>query len=539
MGGKRCVWALGVCIFLSAAAVQAQQGRSVQGTVVRFDGPAEMVIDVGTGQGLSNGDVLELWRPYHVKHPVTGRMLEDRFRIGSVRITQVRPTLSLAQPEGAVAHGVQPGDIVMIQVATAAPVPAVSTGQTHAPTEKAPELPPQDVEARDLAKLFDELTGTSPQERAKRYLTYVSEHPRSRYAPVLRQESADLTRAARPSATTAPAAVGPQLVSFEAAEEAYAHEPLRVTLEIDHAKAAVLYARNQERLTFLPIKMDAIGGGYFAGTIVSDQVQAPRVEYFVEAIAESGEAIAVEGSAASPVSTNVIDRPVAAAPQPVRIVASVWSDFAAFNAKKFNDWVSQTEGVLSVRFQDTGIRAMRTGFGVYRGQGGTLNELDQQNLEPRSIGLTYGYLEGEFAFHTIFSVILRGIVGLREPGVDGGGQLFVRIGNDLKTNLMLGGEVLGGIGVRTVAQLEWNTIPRFPILFRSEVTNQPAGIAQPRNDPSQPPTAFAAGDVGVRLIAQAGFRITPAFVVALRGSFQGRTINHAGPGGGAALSYQW
>jgi hypothetical protein len=536
LGHMGNAWGIGVCILLGAASASAQ-GRSVQGTVVRSDSPTEMVIDVGTGQGLSNGDVLELWRPYRVKHPVTGRLLEDRFRIGSLRVTQARPTLSLAQPDGAVAHGVQAGDVVMIQVAGSAPPPPATgtTGQTPTPGEKCPEVPVLDVESRDLSKLFDELTGTSPRERAQRYLAYVSQHPHSRYAPVLRQESSDLTRTFGPS-TAQPAPTGPEVVAFEPAAETYAHEPLHITIELDRAKAAVLYARNQERLTFLPIKMDAMQNGYFTASIPADQVHTPNVEYFVEAIAENGQAISVQGSAATPVSTPVIDRPVAVAPQPVRVEAAIWSDFAAFNTRKLNDWVSQTEGVLSVRFQDTGLRSMRTGFGVYRGVGGTLNELDTQNLDPRSIGLTYGYLEGEYAFHTIFSIILRGIVGLREPGVDGGGHLFFRIGNDLKTNLMLGGEVLGGIGVRGIAQLEWNTLPRFPILFRSEVTNQPAGIQQSTTDPNM---ASAAGDIGVRLIAQAGFRITPAFVVALRGSFQGRTINHAGPGGGAAISYQW
>jgi hypothetical protein len=63
-----------------------------------------------------------------------------------------------------------------------------------------------------------------------------------------------------------------------------------------------------------------------------------------------------------------------------------------------------------------------------------------------------------------------------------------------------------------------------PIVLRSEVTNQPAGTGS---------------DVGVRLIGQVGYRILPHLVLAGRVSYQGRTINHAGPGVGAAVGYAW
>jgi hypothetical protein len=141
------------------------------------------------------------------------------------------------------------------------------------------------------------------------------------------------------------------------------------------------------------------------------------------------------------------------------------------------------------------------------------------------VGLTYGYLETELAPAAIYAFVLRAIVGLGQSGVGGGVQGFMRIGNDRKTNLLLGGEVLSGVGLRGIAQLEWSATPKFPIMFRTEVTNQPVG--------------YAGGDVGVRLIAQAGYRITDHLTAALRASYQGRTINHAGPGGGAAVEYAW
>ena len=107
--------------------------------------------------------------------------------------------------------------------------------------------------------------------------------------------------------------------------------------------------------------------------------------------------------------------------------------------------------------------------------------------------------------------------------ITGGAQAFVRVGNDLRTNLSIGGEVLGSVGQRGIVQLDWRTIKRVPIVLRTEVTNQPANST----------------DVGARAIAQVGYQLTNELVVAARGSYQGRTINHAGPGAGLAVSYQW
>ena len=73
-------------------------------------------------------------------------------------------------------------------------------------------------------------------------------------------------------------------------------------------------------------------------------------------------------------------------------------------------------------------------------------------------------------------------------------------------------------------------------MFRSEVTNQPAGAVGASTNPLE---ANSKAEIGVRLIAQAGYRIGDHLTIALRGSYQGRTINHAGPGGGAAVGYSW
>ena len=97
-------------------------------------------------------------------------------------------------------------------------------------------------------------------------------------------------------------------------------------------------------------------------------------------------------------------------------------------------------------------------------------------------------------------------------------------------------EALGGIGVRSIAQLELAAFARVPILFRTEVTNQPAGEGDHALGEG---VATQGTDLGARGIAEVGYELVDGLVVRGRGSFQGRTINHAGPGFGGGVGYTW
>jgi hypothetical protein len=233
-----------------------------------------------------------------------------------------------------------------------------------------------------------------------------------------------------------------------------------------------------------------------------------------------------------------VNLPAPSAQAPYEAVASVWTDYADWNNLVGNDWVWQSEGYIGLRLRDVGMRAVNTGFGVYRGVGGSLEELDELGLEGTAVGLTYGYLEGEFGASHFVGLVGRAVIGLENAGVAGGGQFLVRLGNDRETNLLIGGEVLGSVGLRGITQLELMTFERVPILLRTEVTNQPAGSGH-YADGSDLSGATEQGEVGVRAIAQVGYRFTPALTTALRVSYQGRNIRHAGPGLGGAVTYRW
>jgi hypothetical protein len=302
--------------------------------------------------------------------------------------------------------------------------------------------------------------------------------------------------------------------------------PQRIAIELDpQFSGAVVNVRRKGEAQYRSLAMENVGPRYWAATLPGDSVTEPGTEYFVEGVSgKGGGSVAIIGTAEHPKDAPVDPHPLTGKRPGTLGQFSLSSEYASFNAKKANDYVFWTEGQFGWRLHDEGIRAVRSGGGVLRGAGGSLDDLDKLGRDPKDVGLMYGYLETEFGLGANYGIIARPILGLREGGVTGGAQGFFRVGNDLKTNLTLGGEVLGTVGVRGIVQLDWRTIHRVPIMLRSEVTNQPAGTS---------------GDIGARAIAQAGYEIVTDLTLSARLSYQGRTINHAGPGAGLGVAYQW
>ncbi|MCU0655149.1 MAG: hypothetical protein MUF64_07630 [Polyangiaceae bacterium] len=520
------------------APASARAEPSIEGVIVALDGE-DLVLDLGSLRGASEGAVVELWRPLTLRHPLTRKPLSDRFRIGTLKLKQVRPNLALASPEGEPLREPKAGDVVILR----SPSPPSPPGT--APTEPKPPSPPAetpgDPEAEDLARMLVTLQGATPDLRAQRYEEFARRWPQGRASRALLEEAALL----RARTTPAPAPPPREEYLFSPPPSALAGRPLHLALQLrDPRRRAVLHHRPSADATYTSRPMETVGAGYHVARLQPGELRSPEVLYFIEVIDGNGQVHPLLGSAAQPRRVQVKDPAAAGALGAGPVTASLWVDYANFNRLRSNDYLVQTEGFFSLRLGDTGLRAMRSGFGVLRGRGGTLRELDELGLQGRSVGLTYGYLEGEWASTSTLSFLGRLVLGLRRDGVGSGGQAFVRFGNDQRTNLLIGGEFLGGVGLRGITQLEWRTIPRVPILMRTEVTNQPAGEAGSQATPNglvmnQPTEATGKGEVGLRAIVQAGYELSPALTLAARASYQGRTINHAGPGFGAAVTYQW
>ena len=562
------VAALAATLFASSVALGQQEREPVEGHVVELS-EGDIVIDLAHQRGATDGAFVELWRPLAVKHPVTGQVINDRFLIGRLKLVQVRDALSLARADGKLARAAQAGDIVILRLAkaagakpavaapvaplTSAPVSVAPAGAAPVTGEATPSAPCDDsakttcdVDAVEVSKMFDGLRGQNPRTRILAYEAFVTRRPKGRYAIVLYEEAQQLRQLLGFLASGEPVEIAPSRRSFQAPADGLAGTGLTLGVELDNAVGAVFHSRNQGEVAYVSTPMQPAGDGYFTVHVPAERVRPSRLEYFIEATTPSGKAIEVVGGAESPLGLPIDPLPAPKPPERHDAIVSLTSDYADWNNFKGNDKVWQTEGFVGMQLGDRGIRAIRTGFGVFRGVGGSLRELDQLKLGGRAVGLTYGYLEGEYGVSHFTGIIARVVVGLEDNGVSGGAQALLRLGNDRETNLQIGGEVLGSVGLRGITQLELNTFEKVPVLFRTEVTNQPAGVSRRGKqvrpddpDGEQDATSHDQGEVGARAIAQVGYRFLPRLVIAVRGSYQGRTINHAGPGFGGAVSYQW
>jgi hypothetical protein len=527
-------------------------GGEVTGVVLEIE-QDDIILDIGSDRGAAEGDTVEIWRPLKLKHPVTGKLFTDRFLIGTLKLGQVRPALSLSKAEGSLARDPVKGDVVIM--ASKAPRPRAPEAQPERPTPEPPGADPgapQDAEVAAIGKMLDKLRGADPVQRIRVYEDYVRTQPKGRFARFLYEEAQALRKVyelerkrqseggAKEPKTPRELGEEPTLRSFEKPATAVGGQPLRLAVELsEKATGAVLHVRGAGQPGYVSLPMASSGNGYFAGTVPKESMTGSLLEFFIEASMPNGAVVPVVGQSAQPEIID-LERPALPSLKTEAVGSVVLStDFADYNRLLGNDYAWQTEGYFQMRYGDVGVRALRTGFGVYRGKGGTVRELDEEGLAPREVGLTYGYLELEAAPTKVFSIIGRLVVGLENDGVAGGGQLMVRIGNDQQTNLQIGGELLGSVGARGITQLELNTFRRYPIVLRIEVTNQPAGGDVSLDQRDKEGLAKGAAEVGGRGIAQVGWRIVDPLVVSVRGSFQGRNINHAGPGFGGAVSYTW
>jgi hypothetical protein len=519
-----------------AKAAVTRAPAEISGTVLGID-EADLILDLGSDHGLTPGAKVEIWRPLKLTHPITGKVFTDRFRIGTLEIGQIRKSVSLASPSGELTRAPQKGDVIIVPAPKApAPAPAGSSGPP-AESKPAPSPPAlEEADVRAIQALLEGLSGADLPTHIRRYEEFVRRWPNSRFTRTLLEQLAALRQLAKTGREEREPA--PATLSFSGPKEAVTATPLRVGIELtEAATGAVLHVRGRGEPSYRSFPMTVEGNGYFGATIPAERMTLPAIQYFIEATSAAGRAFPVAGAANQPREVDVLPIPRAAAPAAIQTRVAILTDYADYNRFRNNDRAWVTEGTFEMRFGDTGVRALRSGFGVYRGIGGTVEELDTLGLSGRPIGLTYGYLETEIGVVASFAIVGRLAVGLLDDGIEGGGQLLFRIGNDLRTNLLLGGELLGGVGLKSIAQLELNVFPRFPIVLRSEVTNQPAGTAASAEVDAG--VAQGRAEVGVRAIGQVGMRIIPALTVSIRGSFQGRNIRHAGPGFGAGVSYTW
>ncbi len=515
----------------SARADEAQTDEEpatevLEATVIALDGD-DLVLDVGSARA-REGAVLTLYRTLEIKHPVSGKTLRDRFPNGQVRIVQAGEALSIGRLLEPPPRAPIVGDKAEAPAASVAQKPAVECDTCLA----------VQTAQREILEVFYRTLGKAPAERVSILKTYLEANPSSAYkswidyeidyfSTALHERSAlKLAERARDAAVSA-------LVEVEPLTQVRAGLPVSLGVYVPpetEVRSVLVYLRGSKKREYerLSVALDAVGQG--RAEIPGSIVKAPGFSYFVEAVLPNGNTIEVLGRANKPRRCVVRPAPDAPARTDMSRVRAV-TEYVSFDGLTGRDYYWLAEADFLLRLDRKLIEGVRVGYGHYRGKGGTIEELDELGLPPRDAAFTYGYLELVLALHEMFAIMPRVEVGLGRPAeetspesrVKGGGQLRVRIGRARGTHLILAGESTPEIGQRAFVGLTLGLLEKFPLAFEVHVTDQPVNT----------------DELGVRAVFELGYRPTEVFALAARASYQGRTIDHAGPGLGLAATFDW
>lgn len=510
------------------------------GVVVKID-RREIYVNLGEGRGISDGATIRLKRPITLRHPVTRRPVTDWLPIGSGTVTDTGASLARVALDPGLLAEVKVGDVAEIYVVRveAAPPPVAPPPVAPSPPDR--PMPELDGDTAQVLQVWRAVTGASIDARIAAWDGWLAAHASSRYAAQIRDDLDVLRRtqeAMRPEGKRV--TQRPLHVEHQAPRHATAGAPVDlafVLLEPSEVTAATLHARTVGQPTFRRVELTREHGIYLRGALPADLTVAPGVEYFVEATRADGASSEAFGSALNPAVIAVappplVDRFTATKKRTRLSVIASYLDFATFDKRKADgmtvdrtDRFAQTEVDVLYRL-DGLLYGVRAGFGAYGGRGGFRNRTWTAADPAPVTGFQYGYAEAELRFPVPKGPPL-GIAGRFYAGVGREGFLTgvagrARLGDPDRTNLSVGLSTIENLGFYTDLRLETAPNPLFPIGISVGVTDQPGN-----------------GDLGVRLATEVGWRALPWVTPTVRLSWQGRSADHAGLGGGAGVVFDW
>lgn len=510
--------ALVIAVLLAPALAQAGD-EIVKGTVVRIES-GEIYVSVGRERGIAAGSALRIKRAVSLHHPVTKAIVDDWIPIASASVTDAGAVMSRAVI-GDGAGAIQVGDIAEMLVDRPEPAPAAQ-----------PDVDPATAE---VLGLFAAEVGKPIDERIAAWEHYLSIRGGSPYAAAIRRDLDELhalreqlqpPRSPRQTTITS--------VAHHAMASATAGEDLPLVFVLDHPEriaSAYLHYRPRGASTYRSVLL-VREHDYLRGAVPGAIVTAPGVDYFVEVSTLDGRSGFALGSAAEPVSVEVAEPPLlekfGAVPgrSSVRIALD-YLDFATFD-KRAGDRTDRMEtGTVDFTYRLAGfVESVGVGYGVYAGQGGYANgSWDAGNPLPKS-GFHYGYADievgGRASDGVHYSVGAQLIAGVGREGFGMGGEGRVRVGERDRTNLALIARTIDRVGWLSEVRLGTHPIDRAMVGVSVGATNQP-------NE----------GDVGVKLGTELELVASTSVSLLLRGSWQGRSIDHGGLGAGAGVGFRW
>jgi len=526
---RRRIASCAVLAILVAAPARADE--IARGAVVKVEDRAAYV-DLGSGHGVAAGAPIRFKRPITLRNPVTGERVTDWLPLGSGTISAAGGQLSRVVVEPALARQLAVGDVAEIYVVSAEAEPA-------APAPAAPAGPPPSVDpgTRELLAVWARQSGQPLAARIAAWEGWLAAHVASPYADAVRDDL-DVLRAERDQ--LAPRDLGGTgdarvaHLDHVAPTRAEPHQavPLVFVAGAQPPASAWLHYRTAGRPTYHRVLLARDGDLYLRGEIPAAAVDAPGVDYFVEASDARGRSGAAFASAGSPARIAVASPPLtakfAAAPRRSRLsVRTTYLDFATFDDRPgdHTDRADWTEVDVLYRLGGT-LWGVRAGYGAFHGRGGSRDHAWTPSDPAPEAGFNYGYAEAELRqplpHGPSLGAAVRVVAGVGERGFGMGIEGRGRIGDPDGTNLALTLARVAEIGF--FSELRFEAVPRPHLALAMSVgtTDLPTG-----------------GDLGVQVATDLGWRVRPWLVPTLRVSWQGRSAAHAGVGGGLGLVFDW
>ncbi len=84
-----------------------------EGVIVKLEPKQQFLIDLGKKDRVQAGMKVSVYRRVKVKHPISGKTINDRFYIGTIKLEQVSRFLSVAKTVGGFSYKPSVGDFVV------------------------------------------------------------------------------------------------------------------------------------------------------------------------------------------------------------------------------------------------------------------------------------------------------------------------------------------------------------------------------------------------------------------------------------------
>lgn len=524
----------------------AESGKTVEGVIVdvRDD---ELIVDLGTEDGLPTDATVEVFRRLEVTHPVTDKEVSDRFPIGEVSLDRVGRNLSIVTTWNNLKRAPSVGDYAVWEApSTSSSSETEESGsESDSPrktvtveTSDQPAPPERSPARKALESMFQRSLGQSLDERISLWERYLEEYPDSPFAKDVSRElewlreRVDTIRETKQKLEQreTPDRPGPLEGDTYGPGEVRVDDSLVLTTVVDapsRVERIRALVRRAGDSTYETIPMRRAGDHNWRIALDDKWLEPGNLEYFVEVIREDGGTQLLGASASEPDRVAVVD--------PVEDPASTWGrsratgvfEYVNFNAGDGTDEFLRFEA--DYRYElDFGIfEAFSVGTGIFNGTGASVSQIETGG-PSRDVTVSYGYAEAEFAFDELFAVSARLLAGnhtsedQRTLNSAWGSRVRLRMGEANGTRLIVGGALTEQIGNEAWITFATEPFDRVPMRGEALVTNLPVG-----------------SDLGVSLNYGVGYRLTDWLTVSGRVGWNARKIDYQGPSAGLATQLDW